>query len=1108
MAQRISSPLFVGRASELAAVERLVEQAAEGAGCALMVSGEAGIGKSRLVAEVETRLRAAHAVVLAGECVEVAEGELAFAPIVAALRPVMNDGEGVRGLEEPLRGALAALWPAVGEANASSREQLFEAVYRVLARLAEDRLVVLIIEDVHWIDRSSRDLLGFLVRNARRDRLLFVATYRPDELHRGHPLRPFLAELERSGQAQRLDLEPLARTELAAQLGAIIGTSLAGGTVDRIFARCEGNPFFAEELLATVDAGRPDDLPGSLREALLLRVERLAPATQGVLRAAAVVGRSVDHRLLGRVSGVPESDLLAALREASEHHVLVLTGRAMAYTFRHALLREAIYDDTFPGERLQLHRAIAETLATNPELATTSATAELAYHWHAAGELPAALATSLQAAEEAERMNAYDEAVGHFERALGIWDRVPEAEEIAGVARVELLLRGSDLAERAGDAERALTLGERARDATDDRTPVLAAAAETRIGRALWNAGRGQDAIEHLAEARRLVPSEPPSIQRAEALAEEGRVLMLTGRGREVRGRLEEALELATSLSAPHVQASTLNTLAIVYGLVGDMESAIASGRRGLSIANEFGSAIEILRAYVNGSQAIDDAGRPQEALTMGVEGIAAARRLGMDRAAGDQLRVQAAWRLARMGRLAEAEEVIEPAVRAATTPFNVAASRSIAGHLAAERGEFDVAERLLSEAWALMQGSGGFQLIGPAQAWMVWLDLWRGELLAAEQRVFEGLGRVSEAEPDLIYNAELYWLAVRIEADLMDRGETCADPTRRERLEARATTVLADFDQVIAGIPGDGAPPEAFAFRALAHAELTRLRGNHDPEPWRVAGEQFEALGEGSRVAYTRFRAAEALTRAGAAEEEAGALLRAAHQAAVAIGTRPFQAQIENLARRVGVTLGDHPPPSAPATRGAEPPVDDVLELLTGSRRGPRPDRLLATIMFTDIAGSTALAAELGDWRWRVLLDRHDELVRAQLSRFGGVAIKFIGDGTLSTFDGPGRAIDCACALREAVKALGIEIRAGIHTGEIEVRGDDIGGISVHIGARVAAMAGPSEILVSQTVTDAVTGSGIQFEPRGVHELKGVPGRWQLSAVLRASDRGAQSSR
>ena len=160
--------------------------------------------------------------------------------------------------------------------------------------------MVLMIEDLHWIDRSSRDLLGFLVRNARRDRLLFVATYRPDELHRGHPLRPFLAELERSGQAQRLELEPLGRPQLAEQLEAIVGTRLAGRTIDRIFARSEGNPFFAEELLAAADTGPPDDLPGSLREALLLRVEALAPATQDVAPSRfcrGPVGRSPVARI-------------------------------------------------------------------------------------------------------------------------------------------------------------------------------------------------------------------------------------------------------------------------------------------------------------------------------------------------------------------------------------------------------------------------------------------------------------------------------------------------------------------------------------------------------------------------------------------------------------------------------------------------------------------------------------------------------------------------------------------------------------------------------------------------------------------------------------------
>ena len=424
---------------------------------------------------------------------------------------------------------------------------------------------------------------------------------------------------------------------------------------------------------------------------------------------------------------------------------------------------------------------------------------------------------------------------------------------------------------------------------------------------------------------------------------------------------------------------------------------------------------------------------------------------------------------------------------------------------MAAERGDTARADRLLTEAWALMQRSGGFQLIGPAQAWLVSLSLWRGELAEAERFVSEGLHRVAQAEPDLIYNAELYWLGVRIQADLANRQDSAEVANRRERAEALASTVLADLDEVIAGTPGEGAPPEAIAFRALAYAELTRLRGEADPEPWRAAGELFGDLNEALRVAYAQFRTVEALTLAGGDVEESRARLRQAHGTAAALGARPFQTQVEAFAQRAGISLGE---PEAPTERAGEPgehATNEVLKLLTGAQRRPRPDRLLATIMFTDIVRSTALAAELGDRRWRELLDRHDELVRAEVKRFGGVVVQFIGDGTLSTFDGPGRAIECACALRETVKPLGIEIRAGVHTGEIELRGDDIGGIAVHIGARVAALADRSEILVSQTVADVVAGSGIQFEPRGAHELKGVPGTWQLSAVLRTGDNAEQ---
>lgn len=180
----------------------------------------------------------------------------------------------------------------------------------------------------------------------------------------------------------------------------------------------------------------------------------------------------------------------------------------------------------------------------------------------------------------------------------------------------------------------------------------------------------------------------------------------------------------------------------------------------------------------------------------------------------------------------------------------------------------------------------------------------------------------------------------------------------------------------------------------------------------------------------------------------------------------------------------------------GAPDAFDDIREFLTGIRAPASWDRLLATVLFTDIVGSTDRAAAVGDQRWRSLLDHHDDVVRGELRRFRGREIKTTGDGFLAAFDGPARAVECAMATLEAVRPLGLELRAGVHTGECEQRGDDLGGIAVHIGARVAALAQPNEVLVSRTVTDLVAGSGLRFVDRGEHELKGVPNRWQLYAV------------
>jgi class 3 adenylate cyclase len=177
-------------------------------------------------------------------------------------------------------------------------------------------------------------------------------------------------------------------------------------------------------------------------------------------------------------------------------------------------------------------------------------------------------------------------------------------------------------------------------------------------------------------------------------------------------------------------------------------------------------------------------------------------------------------------------------------------------------------------------------------------------------------------------------------------------------------------------------------------------------------------------------------------------------------------------------------------------PSFQAIAEFLTGEQADVADDRVLATVLFTDIVDSTRWAAEMGDRDWHALLDAHDAVVRAQLARFRGREVNTSGDGFLAMFDGPQRAIRCAMAIRDAVQSLGIQVRAGLHTGECEVRGDDIGGIGVHIGARVSALAGPNDVLVSSTLRDLVIGSGLEFEDRGTHELKGVPGEWRLFAV------------
>ena len=313
--------------------------------------------------------------------------------------------------------------PSVAPSEAQGR--LFEHVLLLFDRLAALAPLIVVTEDLHWADRSTLELLSFLGRNMRQSRIALVVSYRTDELHLRHPLLPFIAEQERGGRAERVELRRFDRAELAGQLAAILGAEPDPKLLEQIAARSQGNPFYAEELLAADESrGR---LPDTLRDVLLARIATLSEPAQDLVRLASAGGSRVAPAVLASVKGTTESDLDASLGEAVARHVLLpLDGDVeQRFAFRHALVQEAVYGELLPGERMRLHAAFARVIADEAQPgADASRTAELAYHWQAARDLPRAFDAWIRAGLVAETIYASAEAEEDFAHALELWDQV------------------------------------------------------------------------------------------------------------------------------------------------------------------------------------------------------------------------------------------------------------------------------------------------------------------------------------------------------------------------------------------------------------------------------------------------------------------------------------------------------------------------------------------------------------------------------------------------------------------------------------------------------------------------------------------------------------
>jgi len=942
----VSSPVFVGRRREVDRIWAALEAARSGRSAVFFVGGEAGVGKTRLVEEIASRATESGIRLLSGGCVDLGGEGVPFAPIVEALRDMSRDLSPAAlaalvapGRAELLRllpdlGAAGGNGPAIGLSYAPPQGRMFELLLGLLARLATgEEPVLLVVEDIHWADSSTLDLLAFLVRNLRHGHVVLLATYRSDDLHRRHPLLPFLAEIERGRRAERFELGRFDRAEVAAQLAGILGDEPERELVDGIFARSEGNAFFAEELLAAglVEGGesgkargsldRPDgqelapaatlpgELPDTLRNVLLARVASLSEPTQSLLRDAAASGREFSVALLGAVTGLSERDLTEPLREAVAHQVLVpRPGPDERFAFRHTLLQEAIYGELLPGERARLHAAFARALSADPRLeADVSRAAELAHHWYAARDLPRALDASIRAGAAAEAVLAFAEAQAQYERALELWDQVVDAHAREGIDRVALLERAARSAAQVA-MPRAIAHVRAALElvsAEDD--PGRAGMLYEFLGRCSWMTGDGEAALAAFREAVRLVPAEPPTPGGASALAGFGQILMLSGQFRDARELSEQAIAVARACGSAVVEGHALCTMGACEMYLGDATKAFSSLRLALEIARATGSDDDILRALNNLTALYNETARYEEALQAAGECYAQAERLGLIRFFGPQSLCEAASALFFLGRWDEARREMERALASGPEGMSEMYAIECVATLDIHQGAFDAARRRLARIQRQLDRTLDPEYIAPMVELHASLAVWQGHPEAARQVLSEGLARLAAAQNTSIsWMGPLFTVGMRAEADIAERAIAQRDAAAAEDARARGRELLRRASLLTNSIERElpAFAAQARSYQASCDAEGARLEGSPDATLWRSAGEAWAGLAMPYPRAYALWREAEASLIGGTGRAEAAVPLREARRIARALGALPLLREVEALAVRARIEL------------------------------------------------------------------------------------------------------------------------------------------------------------------------------------------------------------
>ena len=949
MAQIIDTP-FVGRANELSRLTGVLDRAVAGDPRAVLVAGDAGVGNTRTLTVVGGR--AAHPgqtgitrhsdghrpvlgagspgagtppcfpggpapppttgmTVLTGHCVDLGDVGLPYLPFTEIL--------GAAAADERLAPAFAA-YPAVqrlmGTAtgagpvpDAGGRLQLFEGIAGLLADLTILTPLLLVIEDLHWADQSSRDLLRFLLSrgvlqrptpSGPPHRLAVFASYRTDDLHRRHPLRPLLAELVRLPAVDRLELRPLADADMARLVLAGRTGPVSDSAVRRIVDRAEGNAFYAEELLAALpeddeddEAGNPAAMPSGLADVLLIRIEQLSERAQQVLRTAAVAGRRVGHDLLRDAVQLPQEELESALREAVGHQLLV-TDDATTYSFRHALTREAVYADLLPGERVRLHGVFAAILAGEDRSANSAA--ERAHHSRASHDLADALAASLEAADHAQHLRAPAEELRHLEAALELLAVVDASAHPEHSDPVTLTLRASAAAAHAGDPHRAVQLSRSALTrAGSEADSELAARLRYTLAGNLIRIDNLEAAFAYSSEALGLIPAEPPSRTWVWAAATHVMAARSVGRDEDAERVARQALDIAERLRLTDAQAD------LAISLVG-LEAhnrRTPQGRKRLLGARELartaGNLQVEMRALYNLALGCYEGGDMDQCLSWVGEGLDRARRSGLlSSPYAMELHYLQSLLLYTLGRWDECMETATADVTLLTANSGLVTAPAL--YVALARGEFAVA---VGGSRALLDGPPDWMASLVASIVLIDAAALRGDaedcvrqLSAAVDTLTEG---VPSDKPDVL--VRLAALGLSAVADAAEESRLAGDAQATSRWTDTAAELVELARTTAAHQDGTELGPEGLAWLARAQAEAVRAATGPDVAAWERAVTAF-GYGEPYELARCRRRLAEALLTAGR-RNEAAEQAAAARDTAVRLGAVPLREALDALVRR-----------------------------------------------------------------------------------------------------------------------------------------------------------------------------------------------------------------